>query len=75
MVYARKNMTYLGETLEILTNKLDEEVYVLLSFLIYKELSAMQNDVASKSPYWDHIKVPNKDDQWDLALKNESRAL
>lgn len=70
MVYARKMMTYLGETLQLLANKLDDELYILLSFLVYKALSAIQKDVCSKSVYWDHVKAPNKDAQWDLALTN-----
>lgn len=61
MLFSRKAMTYLGETLEILTNKLDEELYVLLSFLVYKCLFTIQKDLLSKSVYWDHIKTPNKD--------------
>lgn len=39
--------------------------------MVYKVLWSVQKDIGRNSPYWEHIKIPNTDDQWDLIIKNE----
>lgn len=63
MAFNRKSMTYVAETLDNLTRKLDvdKEKYSQVCFLVYKILSSIQKDVVKSSPYWEFAKTPNND--------------
>ena len=50
--FIRKSLSYLAETLDSLTDLIDDPTYLKLSFLIYKIISAIQKDTIKKSSYW-----------------------
>jgi hypothetical protein len=56
-------MTYLGETLDLLANKLEDDrgEYSQACFLVYKILASIQKDLLKASPYWEFVKTPNND--------------
>lgn len=39
--------------------------------MVYKVLWSIQKDIGRTSPYWEHVKTINNDEQWDLILRNE----
>lgn len=63
MAFNRKYMTYLGETLDLLANKLEDDrgEYSQVCFLVYKILASIQKDLLKASPYWEFVKTPNND--------------
>ena len=77
MAFNRKYMTYISETLDLLATKLDDdrEEYSQICFLVYKILSSIQKDLVKASPYWEFVKTPNNDEQWDYILRNEIQLL
>jgi hypothetical protein len=70
-VFARRMMTYLAETLETMSDKIEEEKYLYMSFLIFKILSAIQKDLQKDAAYWEIIKINNTDQKWDFILREE----
>lgn len=77
MAFNRKYMTYISETLDLLATKLDDdrEEYSQICFLVYKIFSSIQKDLVKASPYWEFVKTPNNDEQWDFILRNEIQLL
>ena len=50
--YVRRSVAYLAETLDTLTDMVDDPKYLKISFLVYKILSAIQKDTSKHSQYW-----------------------
>ena len=50
--YVRRSVSYLAETLDMLTDMVDDPKYLKISFLVYKILSAIQKDTSKQSQYW-----------------------
>jgi len=50
--FIRMSVFYIAETLGILTDYVDDVVYLKITFLVYKILSAIQKDTTRQSPYW-----------------------
>lgn len=50
--YIRKAMIFLAETLDLLSEHVDDLKYLKVTFLVYKMLNAIQKDTAKSSAYW-----------------------
>lgn len=67
----RRSVQYLAESLDVLTDYVEELPYLKLAFLVYKILSAIQRDTSRQSQYWEVLKVNNTEDRWDFMYQNE----
>lgn len=68
--YVRRSVSYLAETLDMLTDMVDDPKYLKISFLVYKILSAIQKDTSKQSQYWEILKISNTEDKWDNVYQN-----
>lgn len=50
--FVRRSVSYLAETLDALTDLVDDPKYLKISFLIYKILTSIQKDTSKQSQYW-----------------------
>jgi hypothetical protein len=72
LVLNRKFITYLAETLDFLAKKLEkDEKYVAISYLLYKMFVAIEKELVRASPYWEHLRMPNTNEEWDGFLLGE----
>jgi len=69
--YVRRSVFYLAETLDLLTDMVDDPKYLKISFLVYKILSAIQKDTSKQSQYWEILKISNTEDKWDNVYQTE----
>lgn len=66
----RKSIQYLAETLDTLTDYVNEPRFLKMAFLVYKILSSVQKDTSQSSAYWEILKVTNTEERWDSICKN-----
>ena len=59
--FVRKSVQYLAETLDALTDYVNEPKYLKLAFLVYKILSSVQKDTSQQAAYWDILKLQNNE--------------
>jgi hypothetical protein len=53
LVFSRKNIAYLAETLDFIAKKLEkDEKYVSMCYLLYKMFIAIEKDLNKSSLYW-----------------------
>lgn len=59
--------------MDTVANKLDEsrERYAPVCFFIFKLLWYVQKNTLKSSPYWELVKCPNNEEQWDTTIKSE----
>lgn len=50
--YMRRALIYLTETLEILTNRIDELEFLRVAFLVFKIINLIQEDTVVGSIFW-----------------------
>lgn len=57
--FVRRTLQYLAESLDVLTDHVNEPKYLKMAFFVYKILTSTQKDTCQRSAYWDILKVSN----------------
>lgn len=74
--FNRKCITYLVESLDYLSNKMEKsDKYLPMAYLVYKILVSILKELPRSAPYWQVINLPNNNEKWDATLQSESQIM
>lgn len=68
--FVRRAVQYLAETLDALTDYVNDPKFMKIAFLVYKIMSSIQKDTNQQSNYWEILKVTNNESRWDAIYQN-----
>jgi hypothetical protein len=73
--YIRRSLFFLAETLQLLSDGLNDLLQLRVTFQVYKLLSAIQKASARDSPYWRALRLAVQEQKWETLNRTETTAL